>query len=330
MSSAGGQARDLLPMGREARSKMPHLIVDCDPGVDDAHALAMALTRPDTQVAAVTTVAGNVDVEKTTANALFIVSELRAEVPVYAGAAAPLVEPFHGAPEVHGADGLGLLPRDAPILRAKAGFAADAIVELARQRPNVLTLVALGPLTNLALALQRAPDLPSLFRGCVVCGGAIQAKGNFTSFAEFNVASDPEAAEMVFSSWPGLTLVPWETVLGLPATAAEADLVTAGPSPAATLIRRINTAHSANVGFLDDSDGVLFPDQTAMAVALDARCIAEDSFHAIEVSLSSGDRRGETMVDWQNAREGRPRHRIVTRLDGQRTLKLIGLAVSAG
>ncbi len=96
---------------------MPHLIVDCDPGIDDAHALAMALTKPDTQVAAVTTVAGNVDVGRTTANALFILSELGADVPVYAGATAPLVEPFHGAPEIHGADGLGLLPRDPPTLK---------------------------------------------------------------------------------------------------------------------------------------------------------------------------------------------------------------------
>lgn len=307
---------------------MQTLIVDCDPGVDDAHALAMALTRPDTEVAAVTTVAGNVEIEKTTANALFILSELGADVPVYAGATAPLVEPFHGAPEIHGADGLGLLPRVAPTLRARTDFAADAIVELARQRPRVLTLVALGPLTNVALALQRAPDLPELFLGCVVCGGAVHGRGNFTSVAEFNIASDPEAAEIVFSSWPGLTLVPWETVLGLPVAASEANLVTVGPSPAATLIRRINAAHSANVGFVDDGEGVLFPDQIAMAVALDARCIAEDSVHAIEVRLSAGGRRGETVVDWKNVTEGRPRHRIVTRLVRQRALGLIGLSAS--
>lgn len=302
---------------------VPDLILDTDPGTDDAHALCMATLAG--RLAAVTTVAGNVELAKTTANALFVLSEIGADVPVFAGAAAPLAQPFHGAPEIHGADGLGLVPRGPVRLAAAQGHAADAIVSLARARPGALTLVALGPLTNLALALHRAPDLPGLFRRCVVMGGAIRGAGNHTAFAEFNIASDPEAAEIVFSGWPGLTLVPWEAVLGLPVAEAEAEAMIGGPGRAAGLIRRINEAHRRNVGFADAGGAVLFPDPAAMAVALDPACIAERASHAIRVELAAGERRGETRVDWQDADIDGPRLEIVTRLDPARTRGLIRL-----
>lgn len=305
---------------------MQMFILDTDPGIDDAHALCMAVQARGAQLAAVTTVAGNVGVQQTTANALFLLAELAAVVPVFAGAAAPLTEPFHGAPEIHGADGLGLVQRRPVRAKAEDLTAADAIVTLARARPGEVTLVALGPLTNLALALQQAPELPDLVHRCIVMGGAIQARGNFTPVAEFNIASDPEAAKIVFSAWPGLTLVPWEAVQDMPVTETEAEQLIAGPGRAADLIRRINAAHRQNVGFLDEGGSLLFPDPAAMAVALDATCIAERVAHAIRVELS-GERRGETQVDWLDNFSDLPKLEIVTRLNRDRTLELIRLTV---
>jgi purine nucleosidase len=174
------------------------VILDCDPGIDDALALALLLGRDDVEVVGITTVAGNVAGETTTANAL----RLREffgfpEVPVVPGALHPLTRPNVFADYVHGRDGLGGAPVPAATRPAAEGFGPDFIVDQLAARPGEITLVAVGPMTNLALALRREPRITAWAKQVVLMGGS-WTRGNITAAAEFNFYADPEAAAAVF------------------------------------------------------------------------------------------------------------------------------------
>ena len=201
---------------------MHRVILDTDPGIDDAMAIAFALCHPDIELLALTTVFGNVSVEQSTRNARYLLECFGAdEVAVARGAAVPSVQaPLPHAHFVHGADGLGNV-HPAEELHYRAGTrharlarseAADFIVETAREMPGELVLVAIGPLTNVAAALAREPELPSLVRELIVMGGALDEPGNVSPLAEANFWNDPHAADAVFGAdWPA-------TVVGLDVT----------------------------------------------------------------------------------------------------------------
>lgn len=177
------------------------IILDVDTGLDDALALILAVRDPEVELVAVTTLAGNVNVWKATANTLAVLDELGAsDVPVHRGASRPLVEPPFDASNIHGVTGLG----DAVLTPSSRDVGADrgpaAIIRLARSRPGEITLVCTGPLTNLAIALNVEPDLPKLLKRVVVMGGAYRASGNTRPWAEFNILLDPDAAQQVFAS----------------------------------------------------------------------------------------------------------------------------------
>ncbi|MDB5461333.1 MAG: nucleoside hydrolase [Caulobacteraceae bacterium] len=191
------------------------LIIDCDPGVDDAVALFLAFASPDAfDILAVTTVGGNVDAMSTARNAR-IVRQMagREEVPVFVGAAAPLVRPPIAASHFHGESGLGSLPIFEPAAPAAPGDAASAIVEMVMSRaPGSVSLAVTGPMTNLALALRMQPAVARRLGPVVAMGGARSEGGNITASAEYNIHADPHAADIVFRS--GCR----PTVLGLDAT----------------------------------------------------------------------------------------------------------------
>ena len=192
------------------------LIIDCDPGVDDAIALLLAFACPEAlELLAVTTVGGNVDHLQTARNAC-IVRQLagREDVPVYAGAEAPLAREPVEASHFHGATGLGDLDTFHPDAGPAAGRSAEAIVELVMARPpGAVTVAATGPLTNLALALRLEPDLAARLGPVVIMGGARSEGGNITASSEYNIHADPHAAEEVLAA--GLGEV---TLIGLDAT----------------------------------------------------------------------------------------------------------------
>lgn len=177
------------------------LLIDTDPGVDDALALLMAFADPRHQVVGLTIAAGNVGLRHTVANALKLCEVCAVDVPVFAGADAPLVHPARDAAYVHGRDGFGDTGYAPAARQAEAEHAALAILRLSHQYAGRLLLVALGPLTNLALALKLDPSLPQRVARCVVMGAAVTAHGNITPAAEFNIAFDPEAAHVVFTSF---------------------------------------------------------------------------------------------------------------------------------
>ena len=177
------------------------LILDVDTGVDDALAIGFAVSRPDVDLLAVTTLAGNTDVINATENSRRVLEFLRApEVPVFQGASRPLARPHRDASHYHGANGLGDAQLPAAIVPMAPDRGPAMIIRSVRQRPGAIVLVAVGPLTNLAIALNVFPDLPTLVKRLVVMGGAYQCAGNVTPFAEFNIWADPEAAQQVFSA----------------------------------------------------------------------------------------------------------------------------------
>ena len=186
------------------------IIIDTDPGQDDAVGILLALASPEVEVLALTTVAGNVPLDLTSRNAR-IVCEIagRPDIPVHAGCDAPLSRPLVTAEHVHGKSGLDGIALFQPASALAPGHAVDAIIDILRREPEgSVTLIAMGPLTNLATAFRRAPDIVPRLREIVLMGGAYFEVGNITPAAEFNIYVDPEAAQIVFAAGAPLTVLP--------------------------------------------------------------------------------------------------------------------------
>jgi inosine-uridine nucleoside N-ribohydrolase len=183
---------------------MHRIILDTDPGLDDALALFLALASPEVQLEAITTVSGNVHVDLTTRNALALLELAgRTTIPVARGCDRPIVRQPVVADYVHGHNGLGGISLPEPKLRPVKHHAVDLIIEKVMAAPREITLVPVGPLTNIAMALRKEPRIAENAREVVIMGGALRVPGNVTPEAEFNVFADPHAAHMVFhAGWP--------------------------------------------------------------------------------------------------------------------------------
>ena len=281
---------------------MPTFLIDTDTASDDAVAIIMALRHPGVRVAAITVVAGNVPLKQATRNALYT-AELcgRDDVPIFAGAAKPVGrEPEH-AQWFHGRDGLGDQNYPPPKRAAERLHAVQAIIEKVRANPG-LTLVTLGPLTNVALALSREPGIAPLIGRCVVMGGNPSCEGNVTPAAEYNIWCDPEAARIVMrSALPAIELVGWQLCRG-EANLREADIahVCGMKTPLATFCIACNrTAMEAN-RTQSGEVGIALPDPVAMAIALDPTICTNASSHHVEIECASELTRGQTVVDRLN------------------------------
>ena len=199
------------------------VIIDCDPGIDDALALVFAHGHPDLEIRGITTVAGNVDLGKTTANALRVRDYVgMRNVPVVAGSPGPLLRPVLDARDVHGDSGLGAASLPASSSGPADGHAVDFLAAAIAAEPGEVTLIAVGPLTNLALAVRRYPRLVTQVRDFVIMGGSA-CQGNVTPAAEFNIAADPEAAAIVFGAGWTVTMVGLDVTEQARATAAVRD-----------------------------------------------------------------------------------------------------------
>ncbi|WP_227369556.1 nucleoside hydrolase [Halomonas sp. M20] len=222
------------------------IIFDTDPGVDDAQAIAIALAHPDIELLGLTTTYGNVDIDTATTNAL-LVSELAGQqIPVAQGAAAPLVKTKHPAPaHIHGANGLGDIALPAVQGKAMSSSAAEFIVEQVNARPGEITLVAVGPLGNLAAALQLDPAITGKVKQVVVMGGSIKEGGNVTPVAEANMFNDPHAASRVLTAgWP-LTLVGLDATQRCVLSPADMEKIAAGQG-------RLGEVLQGSYGFYSD------------------------------------------------------------------------------
>jgi purine nucleosidase len=177
------------------------VIIDCDPGVDDAVALFLAFASPEIDILGITAVAGNIPLSLTEANARRICEiGRRTDIPVYAGCGRPLLYPERGGASVHGSDGLGGTNLPGPQMALQTQHAVNFIIDQVRAAPGEITIAALGPMTNLAAALSMAPDLAAKIKRLVFMGGAAFCPGNITQQAEFNFWFDPHAAQAVLAS----------------------------------------------------------------------------------------------------------------------------------
>src|SRR5690554_4721689 len=240
------------------------LLIDTDPGVDDALAIMMAFNDARHTVAGLTVTAGNVGLEHTLANALKLVELCGRQVPVYAGSSSPLVHPAGDASSIHGRDGFGDVGYEPAGRTAESEHAALAILRLSHLHAGKLMLVALGPLTNIALALRLDPSLPERIGRLVLMGGAVTAHGNITPAAEFNIAFDPEAGHIVFNAFARLDLVDWEATMTHGLHIADVERWLASGTGRATFYERIS--HYTR-RWSADSRGKLWYSADALAMA---------------------------------------------------------------
>lgn len=305
------------------------LLIDTDPGVDDALALLMAFDDARHDVVGLTIAAGNVGLDHTVANALKLCEVAGVDVPVFAGCAAPLLHPARDAAYVHGRDGFGDTGYERSARRADAEHAALAIIRLSHEHAGRLLLVALGPLTNVALALKLDPTLPTRIARLLVMGGAVTAHGNITPAAEFNIAFDPEAAHIVFEAFPHLDLADWEATMAHGLAHAEVEEWLRVDSPRArfygSISRQTREWSSDRRG-----DRWYAADALAMAYALEPDGAREVVERPVAVELDGRHTRGATVVDWRREGGAPDNCSILLRYDQGRFEARIRRALAAG
>lgn len=278
------------------------VIVDTDPGLDDTAAILFTLACPDrVTVEMVTTVFGNAGIDNSTCNALTILDAAgRTDIPVYQGAARPLLRPPRYAPHVHSEDGLGgLASRYPPTGSVRPGIAAEKIVEHIMASPGEITLVALGPLTNVALALALEPRLATGVREIVLMGGAVRVPGNVSPVASANMLNDPDAAAAVYSS--GAPLVQAGLDVALPTIISPDHLarIAAVDTPAARLMTDVAKAAIASyLPLHGDEGGARFNDLPTVAYVVDKTLFRVER-HPVVIETTGTYTTGMTVVDWR-------------------------------
>ena len=316
-------------MNAAADSVCPFLL-DVDTGIDDALALIYACSSPEMELVGVSCVGGNVDARQVSTNTLAVLELCgRGDVEVALGRDRPLARALRTTPETHGPRGLGYaeLPAPGGSLSPRAG--PELLIESARRRPEEVTLVTLGPLTNLAVAVLREPDLPRLLRGLVMMAGSYRSPGNTAPTTEWNIAVDPEAAAVVLDAF-GRDAPRRPVALGLDVT-ERARLTpdhlarVAGSAPGAPLVRFVDDAlrfymefHSRYDGFY----GAYLHDPLALAAALHPSLIWTQAV-AVEIELGGRLTTGETVTDWRRT-WGRPANLdVAVGADSDRFLSLL-------
>ena len=292
--------------------KIP-VIIDCDPGCDDTAALLLAFRCPELDIRGITTVSGNVALDKTTRNALRVCETIGTGVPVSAGAAKPMFcEPVY-APHVHGEDGLQGIPLPEPKKQVTGKHAWDAIYEEAVAQDGKLEIIAVGPLTNLGIALAKYNDLAKRIRRIVIMGGAA-AGGNVTPCAEFNIYVDPEAADIVFKSGIPLCVCGLDVTLKAYLTADELREIGALGTPQAKLFEAVT---STNCEKRFCPQGAPLHDPAAVLYA------ADDGIFSVQrcwmrVETSGTITRGKTVTDCYSDAQKEPNVTLVLDVDREK------------
>lgn len=287
------------------------IIIDADPGQDDAAAIMLALGSPELDLLGLTVVAGNVPLALTARNAR-IVCEMcgRTDVPVFAGADKPLQAEQVTAEHAHGATGLDGPDLFEPSFPLRDAHAVDFIVEtLTREPAGTVTLCPIGPLTNIALALKRAPAIAPRIARIVLMGGGYFAQGNITPAAEFNIFADPEAAAVVFAAGAPIVMTPLDVTHEALATGARVERIRAVGNRAASALAEMLSFYGRYNAAKYGMDGGPLHDPTAIAYLLRPELF---SGRMCNVEIETGSRltRGATVVDWWDVTD-RPKNAFV-------------------
>jgi purine nucleosidase len=275
------------------------ILIDTDPGIDDAVAILLTLASPELEVAGIVAVAGNMPLGVTEANARAI-CELagRSDIPVYGGCARPITRSPITAEHFHGASGLGTLVLPPPAMARRPEHGVDATIDLLRSAPpRSIAWCALGPLTNLAMAVIKAPDIVERVGELVLMGGASRALGNTTPAAEFNIHADPHAAQIVFESGLPITMISLDVTQQVRSTPERIACVQAIGTPVATLLTPSGTEPSA------------LHDPCVIAYLLAPELFAGSRVN-VAVECESSLTLGMTVVDWRGI-SGRPANATV-------------------
>ncbi|HEY8136112.1 MAG TPA: nucleoside hydrolase [Candidatus Limnocylindrales bacterium] len=303
------------------------VILDCDPGHDDALAMLLALARPEIDLAAITTVAGNSTLDNTTRNALSVLTLVgRTDVPVASGAAAPLQRELITAPNVHGGSGLAGADLPAPAVDVASDDAAAFMAQLVRQSQVPITLVPTGPLTNVAQFQARFPDEFRRLESICLMGGSI-TEGNVSASAEFNIWVDPEAARAVFESGLPVTMIPLDVTHQALVSLTDADRMEAFGNRTgivfADLLRFFALFHIERYGW----QGAPIHDAVAVAnVALPD--MVERRAYRVDVETVSELTRGRTVVDLHGVSRRAPNAQVGIRIDQPRFVEVLLDAVA--
>lgn len=302
---------------------MERIIIDTDPGVDDAQAILMAAAHPGVRIEALLAVAGNVGLEHTLRNALTLTEVVGQDIPVYSGCEQPLVMFQEDAAFAHGNDGLGdvgLVPKRRT---AENEHAVTALLRLVNESPGELTLAAIGPLTNIAVALKLDPTLPQKLKRFVVMGGAVTGHGNTSSItAEFNIFFDPEAAHIVFTAWEkaGLLIdvIDWEATVrhGFPKEVLERWL--AMDTPKAQFFKQITEKGRHRSFNILNRPSMFAADPLALAVLLEPDIVTSAEQHHMAIEMSGAETRGQTVVDWRDRLGKQANANIIMSVDNGR------------
>ena len=317
-----------MHVGRGMFWPMRSFLIDTDTASDDAVALVMALRNPDVQVEAITAVAGNVPLPQAVQNALYTVELCDSSPPVFVGADKPLLRALETAQNVHGQDGMGDIGLPLAGRVPQPGHAVDVILETIHRLDGKLTLVSLGPLTNIALAVLRDPSIMGKLERYVMMGGIGEGYGNVTPVSEYNLWADPEAAKIVCESGLPIEMVGWDVSYKY-ATFGPKDreALRAIGTPQAHFCVDIQAVLDAYALRETKLEGFDLPDPIAMAVALDPDVATRVEKRFVAIETQGFWARGQTIVDHLGFTGHAPNVHVVLEASRERFLQMLHDAV---
>jgi purine nucleosidase len=278
--------------------KQKHILFDTDPGIDDSLAILLALASPELNVEGISVIHGNCSVDQATTNALSVLTLARAShIPVSRGFELPLVQPSLLAPETHGDTGIGYAVLPPPDKKPTPQHSVDFLIEKIMSVPGKITLVCIGPLTNVAVAIRKEPRLLGAIKEVIIMGGAIRHQGNTTPLAEFNVYVDPHAAHMVYHSGLPITLVPLDVTYQCILTRADVQRLQAIKSPISKFIADSTRYYMEFHDEYQKIDGCIINDPLALALTF-APELCDYEEHYVDVDISGGVSMGKTYADF--------------------------------
>ena len=282
-------------------TNMPtRILFDTDPGIDDACAILLALASPELSVEGLSVVHGNCSLDQATTNALSVLELAQAgAIPVARGCALPLVQPSLLAPETHGNTGLGYAQLPEPRARPVVQHGSDFLIEKILSSPGEITLVAIGPLTNVALAIRQEPRIVPAIKELIIMGGAIRYEGNTTALAEFNTYVDPHAAHIVYHAGMPTTLVPLDVTYQCVLTKADIQRMRHIDSPITKLVEEATRFYMEFHDEFQSIDGCVINDPLALALAF-APDLCTYREMPVDVDISGGISMGKTIGDFYN------------------------------